>query len=74
MMLAISILQAERVKVKPSFYDANQTWQKTDRQLGDFVLKYCGDGFEALAKKKQNRGTWQNGGKPLDLRKQTRYH
>ena len=50
-MLVISILQAERVKVKPSFYDANQTWQKTDRQLGDFVLKYYGDGFEALAKK-----------------------
>ena len=33
------------------FYDANQTWQKLEGQLGDFVLKCCGDGFEALALK-----------------------
>ena len=38
------------------FYDANQTWQKLG-QLGDFVLKCCGDGFEALALKKESRGT-----------------
>ena len=38
-------------------YDANQTWQKMGGQLGDFVLKCCGDGFEALALKKQSRGT-----------------
>ena len=43
------ILQGERVKVKPIFYDANQTWKKTEGQLGDFVLKYCGNGFEAFA-------------------------
>ena len=41
------------------FYDANQIWQKIEGQLGDFVLKCCGDGFEALelALKKQSRGT-----------------
>ena len=64
MMLTILILQAERVKVKPIFYDANQTWQKIEGQLGDFVLKYCGNGFEALAYKKQSRGWmdgWMNG-------------
>ena len=49
MMLTILISQAERVKVKPIFYDANQTWQKIEGQLGDFVLKYCGNRFEALA-------------------------
>ena len=49
MRLTILISQAERVKVKPIFYDANQTWQKIEGQLGDFVLKYCGNGFEALA-------------------------
>ena len=49
MMLTILILQAERVKVKPIVYDANQTWQKIEGKLGDFVLKYCGNGFEALA-------------------------
>ena len=48
-MLTILILQAERVKVKPIFYDVNQTWQKIEVQLGDFVLKYCGNGFEALS-------------------------
>ena len=34
------------------FYDANQTWQKIEGQLGDFVLKCCGDRFGALALKK----------------------
>ena len=33
MMLTILILQTERVKVKPIFYDANQTWQKIEGSL-----------------------------------------
>ena len=41
------------------FYDTNQTWQKLEGQLGDFVPKCCGDGFEALALKKQSRGTFE---------------
>ena len=48
-MLTTLILQIERVEVKPIFYDANQTWQRIEGQLADFVLKYCGNGFEALA-------------------------
>ena len=39
------------------FYDAIKAWQKIEGQLGDFVLKCCGNRFEALALKKQSRGT-----------------
>ena len=51
---------SEESEVETIFYDANQTWQKLEGQRSDFVLKCCGDGFEALALKKQSRGTLRN--------------
>ena len=32
-------------------YDANNTWEKIDHALPDFINRYCGKGFESIVKK-----------------------